>query len=41
MARNEKAQQDMAGYLKGYRGEFPLPARYAHPIVLRRDAGQR
>ena len=36
MARNEKAQQDMAGYLKGYRGEFPLPARYAHPIVLRR-----
>ena len=36
MERADKAQQDMAGYLKGYGGAFPLPARYAHPIVLKR-----
>ena len=36
MARADRAKEEMAGYLKGYRGEFPLPARYAHPIVLRR-----
>ena len=36
MERADKTQQDMAGYLKGYGGAFPLPARYAHPIVLKR-----
>lgn len=36
LERAEKAQQAMAGYLKGYGGDFPLPARYAHPIVLKR-----
>ncbi len=36
MARADRAKADMEGYLKGYRGAFPLPARYAHPIVLKR-----
>lgn len=33
--RAERAKQAMAAFLKDYQ-PFPLPARYAHPIVLRR-----
>lgn len=31
----EKAEKDMERYIEDY-GDFPLPARYAHPFVLRR-----
>ena len=31
----DRAQKDMEAFLQG-REDFPLPARYAHPIVLRR-----
>ena len=33
--RAEKIQKDMEAYLQGFPG-FPLPPRYAHPVVLRR-----
>lgn len=33
--RAEQAQSEMERFLSGC-GEFPLPARYAHPVVLRR-----
>lgn len=33
--RAKQAQGEMERFLHGH-GEFPLPARYAHPIVLRR-----
>lgn len=33
--RAVRAQEEMARFLSGYES-FPLPARYAHPIVLRR-----
>ena len=33
--RAERAKQAMEGFLSGY-APFPLPARYAHPVVLRR-----
>ena len=33
--RAEQAQLEMEQFLSGC-GEFPLPARYAHPVVLRR-----
>lgn len=36
MARARQAQAAMEGYLSCYPEEFPLPARYAHPVVLRR-----
>lgn len=35
LARAERAEKAMAGYLSGY-PNFPVPARYAHPIVLTR-----
>ena len=35
MGRADRALQAMTDYLKGY-PQFPVPARYAHPIVLRR-----
>ena len=35
MSLDEQAQKQMEEYIKGY-PDFPLPARYAHPIVLRR-----
>lgn len=35
MRRSENAQEAMARYLSGFPG-FPLPPRYAHPVVLRR-----
>ena len=35
MGRAEKAQGDMEVYLQGF-PKFPLPPRYAHPVVLRR-----
>ena len=35
MGRAEKAQRAMEDYLS-VRPGFPLPARYAHPVVLRR-----
>lgn len=35
MDRARKAQQAMEGYISSYH-DFPLPARYAHPIVLKR-----
>ncbi len=35
MRRAEEAQRRMEEYLKGY-GRFPVPPRYAHPVVLRR-----
>ena len=35
MGRAEQAVLDMERYLGGYR-DFPLPARYAHPVVLQR-----
>ena len=35
MRLDEQAQKQMEEYIKGY-PDFPLPARYAHPIVLRR-----
>lgn len=35
MDRARKAQQAMEGYISFYQ-DFPLPARYAHPIVLKR-----
>lgn len=35
LRQDAKAQKEMEGYLSGY-PDFPLPARYAHPIVLRR-----
>ena len=35
MGRVEDAQEAMARYLSGFPG-FPLPPRYAHPVVLRR-----
>lgn len=35
LAREEKAKDAVADHLSGF-PEFPLPARYAHPIVLRR-----
>ena len=35
MGRADKALQAMEGYLRGY-PNFPVPARYAHPVVLRR-----
>jgi len=34
--RYELAKEAMEEYLKLYPGRFPLPARYAHPVVLRR-----
>lgn len=34
--RYEQAKGTMEEYLKLYPGRFPLPARYAHPVVLRR-----
>lgn len=33
--RAAQAQEEMEGFLSGYES-FPLPARYAHPVVLRR-----
>ena len=33
--RAARAQEEMEQFLNGYEG-FPLPARYAHPVVLRR-----
>lgn len=44
LPRAERARQEMEAFLKDYE-PFPLPARYAHPIVLRRmgravEAGQ-
>lgn len=35
LPRAERARQEMEAFLKDYE-PFPLPARYAHPIVLRR-----
>ena len=36
MKRAEKAEADMAEYVKHYPGgAFPVPSRYAHPIVLK------
>ena len=35
MSLDEQAQKQMEEYIKEY-PDFPLPARYAHPIVLRR-----
>ena len=35
MGRVEKAQRGMDAYLQGF-PKFPLPPRYAHPVVLRR-----
>lgn len=35
MGRAEQAQKAMEGYLSFYH-DFPVPARYAHPIVLKR-----
>lgn len=35
LGRAEKAQKDMEAYLQGF-PKFPAPARYAHPVVLRR-----
>ena len=36
MKRAEKAEADMAEYVKHYpNGAFPVPSRYAHPIVLK------
>ena len=35
MQRAEQAQKAMEGYLSFYH-DFPVPARYAHPIVLKR-----
>ena len=35
MDRARQAQAAMEGYISGYHG-FPLPARYAHPVVLKR-----
>ena len=35
MKRAEQAQKAMEGYLSFYH-DFPVPARYAHPIVLKR-----
>ena len=37
MGRAERAQRAMEAYLAA-QPEFPLPARYAHPVVLRRMA---
>ena len=34
--RWENAKNAMVDYLRGYPGQFPLPPRYAHPIVLTR-----
>ena len=36
--RWENAKAEMDGYLKQYPGQFPLPARYAHPVTLIRMA---
>lgn len=36
MAQAENAQEETAAYLQGYDGLFPVPARYAHTIVLKR-----
>ena len=33
--RAEKAQKDLEAYLQGF-PKFPVPSRYAHPVVLRR-----
>lgn len=35
LGRAEQAQRRMEDYLRGF-SRFPVPARYAHPIVLRR-----
>ena len=35
LGRAEKAQRDMEAYLQNF-PKFPVPARYAHPAVLRR-----
>ena len=35
MSMDEQARLQMEEYIKGY-PDFPVPARYAHPIVLRR-----
>ena len=35
MGRAERAKQAMENYLSS-RPDFPLPARYAHPVVLQR-----
>ena len=35
MRNDEQAQQKMQEYVSAYL-DFPLPARYAHPVVLRR-----
>ncbi len=35
LRRDEEAVRRVEEYIKGY-GAFPVPARYAHPIVLRR-----
>ncbi len=34
--RWEKAKAEMENYVNQYPGQFPVPARYAHPVVLRR-----
>ncbi len=34
--RYEDAKNAMAGYVALYPGGFPLPPRYAHPVVFRR-----
>lgn len=46
MNRDRRAKEEMERYIEGYRGgagngdgaseTFPLPARYAHPVVLKR-----
>lgn len=36
--RWENAKAEMDDYLKQYPGQFPLPARYAHPVTLIRMA---
>lgn len=35
MNSDEQARQQMEAYIKGY-PNFPVPARYAHPVVLKR-----
>lgn len=35
LKRSDRAVEAMEAYLAGY-ADFPLPARYAHPVVLRR-----
>lgn len=35
MSQDEQARKQMEDYVKGY-PDFPVPARYAHPTVLKR-----